>query len=652
MARARPPAAPPPGVASSGTAWLDFADVALHRLAVLHRLGRGTPPDELAGLRITDAEVDALLREMRGMVDVPAIERATRELDPALAAARQRLADSRSDGSPFAVLVENAALDVHEAEALAVALAIELDLRRQRLLAYVQDDVSKTRVVLHTLTLMFGPSGAGALAVAPGSALLRSGFIDVITDGPWAQHTLVVAPSVVWAILGDTSPDPDLPPGATFAEHPDERGHDLVVVVGPDRVRRRQEAIAQTAGGRFLVSPMPADDRQWRALVREATIAGRGVIVEIEDEIAAAGRRWIGEANHLPWGVVSARSLPIDSMPDRQWVEFDAPDLPPTDDEWSAALGPSTPRTHRLTAAQLDLVRRAWPARGGDLDAAVHRLVSGHLERLTRRIRPTRSWDDLVLPSESILSLHDLVVRYVKSDLVYDEWGFRAVPSRGVVALFSGPSGTGKTLSAEVVAGALGLEVFKLDLSAVVGKYIGETEKNLEQVFEAAAAGNVVLFFDEADSLFGKRSEVKDAHDRYANIEVSHLLQRLEAYDGLMVLATNLEKNIDDAFLRRIQCRVEFALPKPKERRAIWERSIPSTAPVLADVDLDELAERFELSGGSIRNAALQAAFLAAADDVPIGMVHLVRGVARELQKMGRLLQPELFGRLYAMLDG
>ncbi len=204
---------------------------------------------------------------------------------------------------------------------------------------------------------------------------------------------------------------------------------------------------------------------------------------------------------------------------------------------------------------------RAYPAVGGDLDAAVRRLVSGRLEHLARRIRPTRDWDDIVLSDDRMELLHSIVARYRFADQVFDDWGFAATPSRGLVALFSGPSGTGKTMAAEIIAGELGLDVFKLDLSAVVSKYIGETEKNLEQVFDAASAGNLVLFFDEADALFGKRSEVKDARDRYANIEVSYLLQRLESYDGLVVMATNFEKNIDDAFLRRIHARVEFAMP-------------------------------------------------------------------------------------------
>ena len=180
------------------------------------------------------------------------------------------------------------------------------------------------------------------------------------------------------------------------------------------------------------------------------------------------------------------------------------------------------------------------------------------------------------------------------------------------MALFSGPSGTGKTLAAEIVAGDLGLDLFKLDLSAVVSKYIGETEKNLEEVFDAAGAGNVVLFFDEADALFGKRSEVKDARDRYANIEVSYLLQRLEAYDGLVVLATNFERNIDDAFLRRIHARVEFPLPDEAERKAIWDANLPADGAARRRRHRLPRRRASSCPAASIRNAAMRAAFAAA----------------------------------------
>jgi SpoVK/Ycf46/Vps4 family AAA+-type ATPase len=266
------------------------------------------------------------------------------------------------------------------------------------------------------------------------------------------------------------------------------------------------------------------------------------------------------------------------------------------------------------------------------------------LDELARRIHPSRTWTDLVLPPGHTRQLRELIDRYHLADRVYGEWQFPAVPSRGLVALFSGPSGTGKTLAAEVIAGELGLDMFKLNLSSVVSKYIGETEKNLDELFEAAGAGNMVLFFDEADALFGRRSEVKDAHDKYANLETSYLLQRLETYDGVVVMATNFEKNIDDAFLRRIHTRVDFAVPGPTERAQIWRNHLEHGAPLDEDVDIDELALRFDLAGGAIRNAAVHAAFLAAAEAGSITQERLVRGMAREYRKLGRLLNKDDFG--------
>jgi SpoVK/Ycf46/Vps4 family AAA+-type ATPase len=217
------------------------------------------------------------------------------------------------------------------------------------------------------------------------------------------------------------------------------------------------------------------------------------------------------------------------------------------------------------------------------------------------------------------------------------------------VALFSGASGTGKTLAAEVVAGELGLDLYKVDLSSVVSKYIGETEKNLERIFSGAAAGELVLFFDEADALFGKRSEVADAHDRYANIEVAYLLQRLETYDGIAIMATNLQRNMDQSFLRRIHVAVEFPVPDEEGRRAIWQLSFPPDAPT-EDIDVDFLARQFRISGGSIRNAALTAAFIAAEAGGPITMEAAVLGVKREFQKLGRLRTEVEFDRYFDLV--
>jgi SpoVK/Ycf46/Vps4 family AAA+-type ATPase len=206
----------------------------------------------------------------------------------------------------------------------------------------------------------------------------------------------------------------------------------------------------------------------------------------------------------------------------------------------------------------------------------------------------------------------------------------------GTVALFTGPPGTGKTMAAEVLSGELGLDLFKIDLSAMISKYIGETEKNLERIFTAAAGTDAILMFDEADALFGKRSQVRDSHDRYANIEVSYLLQRIEQYDGIAILATNLREHLDAAFTRRLQFVIDFPFPDETERRRIWECCLPAGAPREAGIDFERLGQ-FQLSGGHIRNVVLHAAFLAAAEDGPIGMGHMLQAVRREHYKMGKV---------------
>ncbi len=601
-------AAAPPGA---------LADALLARLVVADRVARG---GELASLADADA---------------------------ALAAARQRFALSLGEPTPFTALVANAGLTIPDAEVLALAVACETDAGRQRLLAHLHDDTSRTRLTLGLVARLFGADHPGVLALGPDAALRCTALVAVAPEGSWADHVVIVEPPVVWALLGDGSRDPDLPDGVGLVEIDDGAGAPLVIVTGRDRVRRRQVSAAAAAGVRFLVATAPDTSDGWAALVREATLTGCGLVVELETGLPAIGRRWVERARHLPWALSTRDEIPLDALPDRRHVEVEAPLDEPSDEEWAAAVGSGVERTHRLTPDQLRLVQRVLPARGHDLDASVRRLGSGKLDKLARHIRPRRTWEDIVLDGERKEQMRSIVHRYRYADQVYRDWGFEPVPSAGVVALFVGPSGTGKTMAAEIVAGELGLDVYKLDLSSVVSKYIGETEKNLEEIFDAAGAGNLVLFFDEADALFGKRSEVRDARDRYANIEVSYLLQRLESYDGLVVMATNFEKNIDEAFLRRIHVRVEFTTPGPAERAAIWALNLPGPAPRGDDVDIAWLADHFELTGAAIRNASVAAAFAAAAASTPITMDALVRGVAREYTKLGRLVKPEDFGRFY-----
>ncbi len=582
-------------------------------------------------------------------------------------AGRSEFHASLGGASPFAALAANAGMSGHSAEVFALLAAAEVDANLAALVRRLNGELPHGRMTLGLLQATFGSTHLGALAVAENSLLRRCAFVTVQPDRTWAEQAVVLHPGVLWALIGDGSPDPELPD--RLAHHTvltegarGERG-DLVLVNGADRMRRRSAGAAAGVADLYLCANAPDEDAAWAALVREATITGRGIVVDVDSTLSAQGRRWIERATHLVW-VVSARTGPaLDELPDRPWVQVEADTGDPTDFEWSETFGSDAPRLHRLTPDQLDRVGSAFarsrrlsdedaaaPDVGDAIDAAVRRLASGRLETLTSRIQPTRTWEDVVVSPDRLTALRGIAERYRHGYRVYEEWGFSPNPSRGLVALFSGPSGTGKTLTAEVIAGDLGLDLFKLDLSSVVSKYIGETEKNLEQIFDAASAGNLVLFFDEADALFGKRSEVKDARDRYANIEVSYLLQRLEVYDGLVVLATNFEKNVDEAFLRRIHARVQFASPGPEERLEIWRINLPASAPI-GDLDLEWISKQFELAGGVIRNAAMQAAFLAAEDGDRIEMRHLVFGVAQELKKMGRLLRESDFGEYHDLLD-
>ena len=260
------------------------------------------------------------------------------------------------------------------------------------------------------------------------------------------------------------------------------------------------------------------------------------------------------------------------------------------------------------------------------------------LDDLAQRIEPAATWDDLVLPEPQLHTLREIAVHVRQRMTVYETWGFATKSARGlgISALFSGVSGTGKTMAAEVLANELRLDLYRIDLSAVVSKYIGETEKNLRRVFDAAEEGGAILLFDEADALFGKRSEVKDSHDRYANIEVSYLLQRMEAYRGLAILTTNLKSALDTAFLRRIRFIVHFPFPDAAQRAEIWRRIFPVETPT-ENLDAGKLA-RLNVAGGNIRNIALNAAFLAADADEPVRMTHLLRAAQGEYTKLEKSL--------------
>jgi AAA+ superfamily predicted ATPase len=275
-----------------------------------------------------------------------------------------------------------------------------------------------------------------------------------------------------------------------------------------------------------------------------------------------------------------------------------------------------------------------------------------NLGALASKVSVAYRWDDLILPAETLRRLKDVAAAIRHRHVVYSQWGFarRASLGQGLKVLFAGPSGTGKTMTAGVIAADLGLDLYRIDLSAVVSKYIGETEKNLEQIFRASHRANVVLFFDEADALFGKRSEVKDAHDRYANVETAYLLQRIEEHEGVVILASNLSKNIDDAFRRRLHYVVEFPLPDEPHRERLWRGMFPPQVPLGDDVDFRFLARQFPLAGGDIRNVALDAAFLAADDGQVVTMRECVRAIACQMVKQGSVPSASEFKQYYALI--
>ncbi len=284
-----------------------------------------------------------------------------------------------------------------------------------------------------------------------------------------------------------------------------------------------------------------------------------------------------------------------------------------------------------------------------DLHCAARSASSHGLRKLAQKVETVHGWSDLVLPPRHLQQLREVCSAEKYRHVIYCEWGFdqRMAQGKGLNVLFSGASGTGKTMSAGIIARELSLDLYKIDLSTVVSKYIGETEKHLSLIFREAASSNAILFFDEADALFGKRSEVKDAHDRFANIEVSYLLQKMEEYQGIVILATNFRKNIDEAFTRRIHYIIDFPFPSVEYREKIWRGLIPARAPLADDVDFAFLARQFELAGGNIRNVVLSAAFLAADQKSSIHMEHFIRATSRELQKLGKLASRTEFREFY-----
>lgn len=289
-------------------------------------------------------------------------------------------------------------------------------------------------------------------------------------------------------------------------------------------------------------------------------------------------------------------------------------------------------------------LKRSWSGAkilgAEDLSSAAYTQITRELSDKATLIKKKHTWDELVLPEEQKKALERACNQIKYKHIVYDEWNLKntVLYGTGLSMLFTGPPGTGKTMAAQVIASELHLEIYRVDLSRVVSKYIGETEKNLAEIFDSAKKSNVILLFDETDALFGKRTEVKDSHDKHANLETAYLLQKMEEYNGITIMTTNLLGNLDQAFFRRISYVVHFPLPDEKSRKMIWEKIFPKNAPLSEDVDFDFLARKFEISGGNIKNVVITSTFMAAAESKKIEMKHIVKALEYEMKKQGKMI--------------
>ena len=654
--------------------------------------------DEYRGLYVSDEAVTAVVT---GDHDS---DRERTTVDRADASAREAVSLAAGVDLRLARLATTFALSPTEVDVVLFALAPDLDPTYELQYSYLQDDVTRKRPTVHLLTrLLSGDDStddgddhaddpvARLTPFARDATLRREGLVTLAhadSGTPFAARSVAVTPRVREFLLGTDAVAEELagvvtrhavadPPtlvgeAARLFERVSRVEEPITVVVsGPLGSGKcaLAEAVSHARGDPLLVVDAArigngvAGERETIDHVRrEALLQNATVCVTDVDRLEDASRL-LNRLDDVPSPLVLAgeTAWSPSSDPSERAVltgSLSVPDVETRRAVWADQLGDAVSAevvddlatTFRLTPGQVTAaVTRATcgtdgPVTHAALFGACRALSALELGTLGRRIEPTYSWDDIALSPDRLAHLREVASQIRERSTVYSAWGFEGRFSLGIgtVALFCGPPGTGKTMAAEIIARDVGLDLYRIDLASVVSKYVGETEKNLGRVFDAAEASNTILLFDEADALFGKRSEVSDAHDRYANIEVAYLLQRVEAYDGTVVLTTNHEKNIDRAFLRRIHHRIDFPRPDEAVREQIWQAVFPSETPV-GDLDYAFLAT-FAITGGNIKNIALRAAFLAAADDARIEMVHVVRAIRRELQKEGTLIDPTEFG--------
>jgi hypothetical protein len=615
------------------------------------------------GQAITSGEVDRLLRE-------PAEEAAAQARfhseSPEAAALAEPIAaadDALATNAAWARLIRAFALSRMEGKFLSVLLATAFNPALQRVIAYLHDDPARVHPTPWLAARLFAETEmdaayldwAGLLrwrlaqptsgaAQHPGTAWQPDpALLPSLATGTWNDPALAGCVSIASAAF------PCLHPAALEGLTALGLARDIALV-GPEGIGR-QTLAAQFAASlgrellvvdsKLLLAGPQAPDEQMIAVLRMAR--HRGAIPYWRDAELIPPTTW-ARATALGCRMLrgcktagqAGGAVTLDLLSTRMrhvaWAHH------------SEAPPPDIVTTQRLTPGEIALCARATAGGTDAMRAALRRAMPVQNELLTLLPCPYE-WDDLVLHEDLRRQLRELENQVRLRWAVMEEWGFsRQVHlGQGISALFGGPSGTGKTMAAQVLARALGLDLYRVDLAGVVNKYIGETEKRLRDVFAACERAGTLLFFDEADALFGSRMQVKDSHDRFANIEIDYLLQRIEQFDGVAILATNRKSDLDAAFLRRLRFVVDFLAPRPDERLALWRKALPQHTPsgekLLEDIDFTLLAERLQVTGADIKSAALAAAYLARAEGCRIGMRHVLAAAQRELAKHGTPLR-------------
>jgi hypothetical protein len=638
---------------------LRHLDAALEREIMRLRTRYQLTLDEFRGLYVSDQLVDALLRQVPADLTLP-------PRPPAAGPERWQRLVAEFDLTPL------------DEDLLLLVAAPELDAKYPPLYAYLNDDAVRRQPTADLAVRLFGDDGAARQAVrerlAPGAPLLAGGLVRRGQAWPEAAAPLILAPvATAWLLGLDAAAAAGLDqlacPATTGRSNASIGGgiRPVIVVEGPEASGRA--ALAAATAGCPVLRLTPANANSLAdhldAAVLAARLSGAALLI-VADAVDADPALPALAGMPLQLFVAILPGSPLAQRFGTAPLVVLRPVTPPRAERqaaWAAALAgvgvaaddsalaavagrfrlphARIERAAREVAVAVDGTASPPSATPGQLMAAARRQCAIDLGSLAMRVPTHAGWDDLVVGAGLRAQLRDFANAVATRERVFGEWGFGTVgrgSGHGLAALFAGVSGTGKTMSAAVIARETGLDLWRIDLSAAVSKYIG------------ARVGDAILFFDEADALFGKRSEVKDAHDRYANIEVAYLLQRLEEHDGVVILASNFSRNIDQAFMRRLHYNIEFSVPDAPLREKLWRKALPSSAPLGGTIDYAFLARQFAFPGGDIRAAVLDAAFSAASDGGALTMTHLLHAVSRQLLKQGKLPMASAFGEYRGVL--